>query len=100
MVVPSPLWVENTRGAVCFTGQGANSMGKSECEIQLPFPRTADQEVTAVNPDLEVKEQVTFTIKAALHHDNGMIPPKGIHLVCGDKAYPYLPKGWGGEVVI
>ena len=69
-------------------------MGKSECESQLPLPRTTDQKVTAANP---VEEQVTFTVKAALHHNKGMIPPKGIHLVCGDKAYPYLPKGWAGS---
>ena len=72
-------------------------MGKSECEIQLPLPRAADQKVIAVNPDPEVEEQVTFPIKAALHHDTGMIPPKGIHLVCGNKAYPYLPRGWKGS---
>ena len=61
------------------------------------MPTLHEQTITISNLDRHAREQVTFTITPALHHNNGIIPPKGISLVCGDKAYPYLPKGWAGS---
>ena len=95
-VVPSPLWVENTIGSVCFKGEGSNIMGRSTCKFSLPVPTEWGETVVASNPN-QAEEQVTFTVWPALRYTEGMIPPKGIFLVCGNKAYPYLPKGWAGS---
>ena len=71
-------------------------MGISVCGLTLPLPK--ENSNTIMNKsDPTGQKQITITMNYTLHHDNGMIPPKGIFLVCGDKAYPYFPKGWAGS---
>ena len=95
---PSPIWVEEMTRPICFQGKGVHKVGISVCGLTLPMPK--ENSNTIVNKsDPTGQKQITFTMNYTLHHDKGMIPPKGIFLVCGDKAYPYLPKGWEGVVI-